>query len=483
VNGAGLTVPAQKFALTQNVIVVCINYRLGSIGFWSLPGLAAENVDGTAGNFGLLDQQRALHWVQRSISSFGGDPSRVTIGGESAGALSVFGLLASPLSKGLFRGAIVESGNADDPPWWSSTTEQAFAWGQTAAYLIGCGQTDAKAQLACIRAQNTSTMAKALAPENVQSFRAAVARGDDPTLSAEHLGFTPYFPVLFPFAAWSSVVDGAFLTADPVASMRAGQFNKDVALLAGTNAAEGQKDFAMWFHLVVANTSYPFDFADVEQVLLHLFGGNATAVDLVLGDQGAFPAAYFPDGMTQFAAVLRDYFFTCSTRRALDAVSSAPDSSAPVYSYRFNYDGQLHTVPAIHTAEMNYLWDTSLNQSQPLDLWMSRAQIQPRWGRFIRDQDPSLAPNDWPRYELLPPDSLPQRATLVLDAPLWLEHDLSSTVCDMFDTLPRYVNPVPTSDRAFASNSADASSSSRARRARTGGKQRLRRAQAEVSLL
>jgi hypothetical protein len=128
---------------------------------------------------------------------------------------------------------------------------------------------------------------------------------------------------------------------------------------------------------------------------------------------------------------------------------------------------------------MNYLWDTSLNQSQPLDLWMSRAQIQPRWGRFIRDQDPSLAPNDWPRYELQH-DSLPQRATLVLDAPLWLEHDLSSTVCDMFDTLPRYVNPVPPATSGQATSS---SSSARARRARAGAKHRLRKEQGGMASL
>src|SRR6476661_5601305 len=101
-NGARL---AQKGA-----VVVTINYRLGAFGFLAHPSLAAESPHHAAGNYGLLDQIAALQWVQRNIARFGGDPSRVTIFGESAGGMSVGSLVASPLAKGLFQRAILESG-------------------------------------------------------------------------------------------------------------------------------------------------------------------------------------------------------------------------------------------------------------------------------------------------------------------------------------------------------------------------------------
>ena len=101
-NGARL---AQKGA-----VVVTLNYRLGPLGFLAHPALAAESSHHAAGNYGLLDQIAALQWVKRNIARFGGDASRVTIFGESAGGMSVGSLIASPLAKGLFQRAILESG-------------------------------------------------------------------------------------------------------------------------------------------------------------------------------------------------------------------------------------------------------------------------------------------------------------------------------------------------------------------------------------
>ena len=94
----------------KGVVVVSMNYRLNVFGFLAHPGLAKETPHGTSGNYGLLDQVAALQWVQKNIRAFGGDPANVTIFGESAGSFSVSGLMASPLSKGLFEKAIGESG-------------------------------------------------------------------------------------------------------------------------------------------------------------------------------------------------------------------------------------------------------------------------------------------------------------------------------------------------------------------------------------
>jgi len=100
----------------KGVVVVSIAYRVGQLGFLAHPELSAENPNGVSGNYGLLDQIAGLQWVQRNIAAFGGDPANVTIFGESAGAISVSMLCASPLAKGLFRRAISQSGGSFGPP-------------------------------------------------------------------------------------------------------------------------------------------------------------------------------------------------------------------------------------------------------------------------------------------------------------------------------------------------------------------------------
>ena len=99
----------------QGVVLVSINYRVGKLGFFAHPELSAETEQGTSGNYGLLDQIAGLKWIQNNISKFGGDPDKVTIFGESAGGISVSMLCASPLAKGLFRGAISQSGGSFGP--------------------------------------------------------------------------------------------------------------------------------------------------------------------------------------------------------------------------------------------------------------------------------------------------------------------------------------------------------------------------------
>ena len=111
VSGAGSEMAYDGTRLAQQgVIVVTINYRLGALGYLALPGLSAETHEGVSGNYGLLDQIEALRWVQRNIGAFGGDPRNVTIAGESAGALSVMYLMATPFARGLFSKAISQSG-------------------------------------------------------------------------------------------------------------------------------------------------------------------------------------------------------------------------------------------------------------------------------------------------------------------------------------------------------------------------------------
>src|SRR5271166_2211524 len=136
------------------VIVVTINYRLGVLGFLAETGLDKEHH--LLGNYGFMDQQLALKWVQENIAAFGGDPKEVTIFGESAGGQSVYCQLASPLAKGLFRGAIVESGSyVEFQPYFTAietlktaeTTNGFAPSGNSVAAAVGCSSQTA----ACLR--------------------------------------------------------------------------------------------------------------------------------------------------------------------------------------------------------------------------------------------------------------------------------------------------------------------------------------------
>ncbi|MBW2714613.1 MAG: carboxylesterase family protein, partial [Deltaproteobacteria bacterium] len=132
----------------RDVVIVSINYRLGALGFLAHPALSAESERGVSGNYGLLDQIAALEWVRDNIASFGGDPDQVTVFGESAGAADIGTLIASPLSKGLFRRAIIQSGGYSID--YRKTVRDAEAVGE--GFLRTLGVDDGPGQLKQMRA-------------------------------------------------------------------------------------------------------------------------------------------------------------------------------------------------------------------------------------------------------------------------------------------------------------------------------------------
>jgi para-nitrobenzyl esterase len=186
----------------KGVVIVTINYRLGVFGFLSHPELARENPFHASGNYGMLDQLEALKWVKRNIQRFGGDPDNVTIFGQSAGASSVLNLCASPLAKGYFEHAIVESGGF----MAAGDRKAAEAYGVSFAAKLDVDS------IAGLRAKPAAEIQRiAIAPPN----------GTGANLSQFH----PY-------------IDGYFLTAAPHDVFLAGRENTH-SLLAGSNADEG----------------------------------------------------------------------------------------------------------------------------------------------------------------------------------------------------------------------------------------------------
>ncbi|XP_028635126.1 pyrethroid hydrolase Ces2a-like [Grammomys surdaster] len=151
IHGGGLVlgwasiIDASTLAATEEIVIVSIQYRLGILGFFSTGDQHAR------GNWGYLDQVAALHWVQKNIAYFGGNRDRVTIFGASAGGTSVSSHVVSPMSQGLFHGAIMQSGVALLPDLISDTYEGVY---KTVANLSGCGAPDSEALIHCLRAKS-----------------------------------------------------------------------------------------------------------------------------------------------------------------------------------------------------------------------------------------------------------------------------------------------------------------------------------------
>ncbi len=133
-----------RLAAEKGVVLVTVDYRIGALGFLALPELAEEDPHGSTGNYGILDQVRGLEWIQENIAGFGGDPENVAVFGQSAGAGSVFCLMATPLAKGLFHRAIPMSGFADT----GEPLEQGFEQSRRVLEIVGCDVPD---PVSCLR--------------------------------------------------------------------------------------------------------------------------------------------------------------------------------------------------------------------------------------------------------------------------------------------------------------------------------------------
>lgn len=202
----------------SDLVVVSLNYRLGPLGWFLDPGIQEEG-EGASGNFGLLDIEAALRWVQANIRSFGGDPGRVTVAGESAGALNVLSLLLSPQAKGLFSRAVVESGYDG-----FTTRDKALAASEELleSLLVKRG-----------RAKDGAS-AKGLAESLSPGERGALLRGASAKELVALLDDGGFGMTKWP----SAILDGKVLPYDGLGAFARGDWPVKVPLIIGSNKEE-----------------------------------------------------------------------------------------------------------------------------------------------------------------------------------------------------------------------------------------------------
>ena len=364
IHGGGLVVgesdgydPSQLVA--QDVIVVTINYRIGELGFLAHPALAAESPNGASGNYGLLDQQAALRWVQRNARAVGGDPDNVTIFGESAGGLSVHSQLASPLAAGLFHNAIVESGayNLVQP-------SLAAAEAAGAAFAASAGCTDAATAAACLR--------------NL-SVEAILAHQSAGTMVPN--------------------LDGSVLPQTIRSAFTAGEFNR-VPVIEGSNHDE----WRLFVAQTEAATGTPLTVAGYIPAIAATLGVPVPVAAVIAG---VYPLAAYPSPSVALGAVGTDAVFACNARLS----SRLLTQYVPTYQYEFNdpnapmlfFPSISFPTGAYHSSELQYIFNILQTPVPspgltPVQQELSGAMVG-YWTRFAQSGDPNAAGAPaWPQY-------------------------------------------------------------------------------------
>jgi para-nitrobenzyl esterase len=349
IHGGALTVgesddynPASLVA--RGVVVVTLNYRLGALGFLAHPALTAESSHHASGNYGLLDQQAALRWVARNISTFGGNPRNVTIFGESAGGLSVHSHLASPLARGLFDRAIVESG-AYQPV--QATLASASQAGSTFASQAGCADDQSTS---CLRSLPVAT------------------------ILAKQSGGAPN-------------VDGYVLKQSIVDSFATGTFNR-VPVIEGSNHDE----WRLFVAQSEVQSGVPLSAAAYIPAIAATLG---VSLDVATALAAKYPLSAYPSPSVALGAVGTDVIFACNSRRLAGLLSA----HVPTYQYEFNdpnapmpfFPPVSFPTGAYHAAEIQYVFDSG-TALDPAQRALSRSMVG-FWTGFARFGTPF-----WPAY-------------------------------------------------------------------------------------
>jgi para-nitrobenzyl esterase len=364
IHGGGLTQDAgrgydgTKLA-AEGTVVVTINYRLGLLGFLAHPALAAWP-GGPSGNYGYMDQQAALRWVQRNIAEFGGDPHNVTIAGESAGGLSVLAQMVSRSARGLFQRAIVQSGAF-------ALEQQSLADAEAAGVAFAADPTRCPDQsAACLRSLSVGQL----------EIQGALIPG---------------------------IVDGKVLDESIGTALAAGRFAR-VPLINGVNHDENRLFVVLGAPVIGGRNvlvAAPTTAAEYQASIATAFAASPERTAAIAAE---YPLAAYPDPTTAFSTLVSDAGFVCPALQ----VDRWTAPRVPTFAYQFDDDLAPHRftppgfVPAVatHGDEMQYVLDLP---SAPVPATLSpdqealAAKMRAAWARFAETGRPGRSAGvRWP---------------------------------------------------------------------------------------
>ena len=409
ITGSGAQYDPSQMVAEHDIIVVTINYRLGALGWLAVPGFAAAAADafekiGDAGNYGLMDQQFGMQWVQANIKGFGGDPAQVTIGGESAGGLSVSAHLASVnTAPGLFRGAIIESG-AYQVHYVPTQAAYEAQYGTAFDSALGCTPPN---DAACLRSASLDAI---MAAQNKFFTGILSAAPDTGTLILPQELITAYATGQFiqvPVLQGSNLNEGRTFEPDSIPF---------AASLAQVAAAGGPANYDLsnpnTFCATPEGTGSPVACTYVQEINLYLteLGAspsiNTPAIDGAVA--GLYPLANFPDPYLAddapsadeaLAQILTDVGFACNTWDSDINLARW----VPLYAYEFNDPnapgpfGSVLQAPndqfgyptgSEHGSELQYLFDFDA----PFAVGEQHLShvMQTYWANFVISQNPNV---------------------------------------------------------------------------------------------
>ncbi|KUI26028.1 carboxylesterase [Mycobacterium sp. IS-1496] len=361
VNGSGGVYDARRLAAGGDIVVVTVNYRLGTMGFLAHPALGEP---GDVGNYGLADQQAALRWVRDNIAEFGGDPTKVTVAGESAGGMSVCDHLVAPGSEGLFRAAVIQSAPCQ------AQAPLPVAERRSLDYAAEVGCPDPATAAECLRALPADTLRKPV-----------------------------WFVEIGADQLTGPVTGTTALPVDPVRAIADGTAAK-VPVLIGTNRDE----FTLFVALRYLQHNDRYTPEQYPGLLADTFGPDAEKV------AARYPIDHFgPDPRQSvplaYAATVTDGEFACIADRMAAELGGA---GAPVYAYEFNDRAApapepLQTLPfpvgASHSLELRYLFDVGGAPPLTPEQQALSDQMIDYWSAFVAAGAPSApgAP-EWPQF-------------------------------------------------------------------------------------
>ncbi|XP_046342234.1 acetylcholinesterase-like isoform X1 [Haliotis rufescens] len=373
---------AKYLAVENDVIVVSMQYRVGALGYLAMGHPQAP------GNMGMFDQRMALEWVKRNIESFGGNSRNVTICGESAGAVSVGLHLLSPISRGLFDRAILQSG-APQTKWATIPMQEAERRARRLAELLGCDAEATKFEvIQCLRNKPA---------KEFQLHEFTVIGGG---------------VVQFPFIP---VIDGSFLVESPEESIRLRRFKK-IPLLLGSNSNEGSF-FLVYFDKDHFNISTEVNISNLQYTMImdqmfktyprHPHRLNDFGMDAILFQ---YTNWLNPNNQTMIRhnieQAVGDFHFVCSVNELAQAYTSAGQN---VYYYRFTHRMSNHPwgdwMGVLHADEINFVFGEPLNRTKRYtahEKELSKKMMR-YWTNFAKTGDPNRGPDEvslgiWPEY-------------------------------------------------------------------------------------